>query len=246
MMHPHKAPAVEDDREIERGDSSAKPMLLVIGLPLALMMIWILMTATEISGPQHPQPGVTGDFVASPISTKITMLVFVAAMIISLGWSVFPESQKLPLFFDVLGLVALLGVDFILVDPQTPAGNSFFLYVIPSILTVVGLAASILRLKNNEYFRVVFPPVILIVAVLGSILGGLTNPTAAAGLGAGGAILLAATRLSGDKYKNWPMLLAAITVVVLLLISSGFDLRMQVADISGENQVAIFFAAVCY
>jgi TRAP-type mannitol/chloroaromatic compound transport system permease large subunit len=33
---------------------------------------------------------------------------------------------------------------------------------------------------------VVFPPLVLIVAVLGSILGGITNPTPAAALGAGG------------------------------------------------------------
>ena len=40
----------------------------------------------------------------------------------------------------------------------------------------------------------VFPPLVLIVAVLGSILGGITNPTPAAALGAAGAIMLAAYR----------------------------------------------------
>ena len=48
--------------------------------------------------------------------------------------------------------------------------------------------------------RVVAPPVILIVSVLGSILGGITSPTPAAALGAAGAIMLAAARLSeGDR-----------------------------------------------
>ena len=39
-----------------------------------------------------------------------------------------------------------------------------------------------------------WPPMVLIVAVLGSILGGLATPTEAAGVGAGGAMLLAAVR----------------------------------------------------
>jgi TRAP-type mannitol/chloroaromatic compound transport system permease large subunit len=49
-------------------------------------------------------------------------------------------------------------------------------------------------LARNDLLRVVFPPLILIVAVLGSILGGITNPTPAAALGAAGAIMLAAYR----------------------------------------------------
>ena len=44
----------------------------------------------------------------------------------------------------------------------------------------------------------VFPPLVLIIAVLGSILGGITNPTPAAALGAGGAIMLAAYRKLQD------------------------------------------------
>jgi TRAP-type mannitol/chloroaromatic compound transport system permease large subunit len=47
--------------------------------------------------------------------------------------------------------------------------------------------------------RVVFPPLVLIVAVLGSILGGITNPTPAAALGAAGAIMLAAYRKLSEE-----------------------------------------------
>jgi TRAP-type mannitol/chloroaromatic compound transport system permease large subunit len=67
-------------------------------------------------------------------------------------------------------------------------------------------------LGANELIRVVFPPLVLIVAVLGSILGGITNPTPAAALGAGGAIMLAAYRkLQGIRagpadHHSWPPL----------------------------------------
>jgi TRAP-type mannitol/chloroaromatic compound transport system permease large subunit len=43
---------------------------------------------------------------------------------------------------------------------------------------------------------------VLIVAVLGSILGGITNPTPAAALGAAGAIMLAAYRKLREDEKN--------------------------------------------
>jgi TRAP-type C4-dicarboxylate transport system permease large subunit len=58
------------------------------------------------------------------------------------------------------------------------------------------------RLAQNELLRVVFPPLVLIVAVLGSILGGITNPTPAAALGAAGAIMLAAYRKLKEEERQ--------------------------------------------
>ncbi len=63
----------------------------------------------------------------------------------------------------------------------------------------MGLRDAVEQLAQNELMRVVFPPLVLIVAVLGSILGGITNPTPAAALGAGGAIMLAAYRKLKDR-----------------------------------------------
>ena len=57
----------------------------------------------------------------------------------------------------------------------------------------------------------VFPPLVLIVAVLGSILGGITNPTPAAALGAGGAIMLAAYRkLRTRNESGWIIIWATL------------------------------------
>ena len=246
LRDPSKAPAIHDQSQVDKPTSSAKPVSMVIGLPILLIIIWVLLGVTGISGSQYAAPGSTIEFLVPPLSSKVTMLVFTSAIIMSLAWTIFPTQQKIPLFAGALGMFGLLAVDYFMVGAQTSPGNGFFKYAIPILLTVAGVAAAILQLRKNDIIRVVFPPVILIVAVLGSILGGLTNPTAAAGLGAGGAILLAATRLSADKYKTWPMILAAIATVVLLLISSAFDLRMQVTDISGENQIAIIFASICY
>ncbi|MFW6092352.1 MAG: TRAP transporter large permease [Pseudomonadota bacterium] len=53
-----------------------------------------------------------------------------------------------------------------------------------------------------ELLAGLLPPLVLVVAVLGSILGGLATPTEAAGVGAAGAIALAA----GYRALSWPVL----------------------------------------
>lgn len=53
------------------------------------------------------------------------------------------------------------------------------------VLLMYGVVYATKLCSKNELIRVVFPPLVLIVAVLGSILGGITNSTPAAALGAG-------------------------------------------------------------
>ena len=80
-------------------------------------------------------------------------------------------------------------------------------------------------LSQNELLRVVFPPLVLIIAVLGSILGGITNPTPAAALGAGGAIMLAAYRkLADDNRSGRIILMTTFSVVIMILVGINFDL----------------------
>jgi hypothetical protein len=79
----------------------------------------------------------------------------------------------------------------------------------------------------NDLLRVVFPPLILIVAVLGSILGGITNPTPAAALGAAGAIMLAAYRkLKEENGKSKIVIWASFALVIMILLGVNFDLRI--------------------
>ena len=84
------------------------------------------------------------------------------------------------------------------------------------IAVLHGIRAALPRLLEVEALRVVSPPIILIVAVLGSILGGITNPTPAAALGAAGAIMLAATRrCQDDKRGSQVIIWAAIGMVIM-------------------------------
>jgi TRAP-type mannitol/chloroaromatic compound transport system permease large subunit len=95
--------------------------------------------------------------------------------------------------------------------------------------------------------RVVFPPLVLIIAVLGSILGGITNPTPAAGLGAAGALMLAAFRkLSDEKQSTKVILQAAFAVVICILMGVNFDLRITTEQVSPETWIAFLFAYGMY
>jgi TRAP-type mannitol/chloroaromatic compound transport system permease large subunit len=99
---------------------------------------------------------------------------------------------------------------------------------------------------RNDLLRVVFPPLVLIVAVLGSILGGITNPTPAAALGAGGALMLAAYRKLREQGKGEIVLWTAGAVVVMLLIGVNFDMRVNQPGIGVENTLAFIVAFAAF
>lgn len=113
------------------------------------------------------------------------------------------------------------------------------------------------------------PPILLIIAVLGSIMTGVATPTEAAAVGAIGATLLAGyrdpnlniaahadnaatrripIRLMSRLHINgvWPPVLAAASVLGLFVLNSLFDLRLGLADDTGDLQLARFVAfALC-
>jgi TRAP-type mannitol/chloroaromatic compound transport system permease large subunit len=107
--------------------------------------------------------------------------------------------------------------------------------------------AAMKRLATNELLRVVFPPLVLIVAVLGSILGGITNPTPAAALGAGGAIMLAAYRKLAENNQSGKVILwASLAIVIMILFGVNFDLRMTREAVAFEDWIAYLIALGAY
>jgi TRAP-type mannitol/chloroaromatic compound transport system permease large subunit len=86
------------------------------------------------------------------------------------------------------------------------------------------------------------------VAVLGSILGGITNPTPAAALGAGGAIMLAAFRKLRDEDNPRAKLIlkAAFAIVVMILAGANFDLRMTRENVAVWDMVAYGVALIAF
>ena len=142
-----------------------------------------------------------------------------------------PENSDIPIYIGMLGAILTLGIACIYVGPDMLPWNRFFYYVFPFLLIFYGLRTSVPRLMEIEVIRVVVPPVVLIVAVLGSIFGGVTNPTPAAALGAGGALLLAAIKLLSEKRQIGPLdnrsgrqflLITTLSIVLMLTIKWNF------------------------
>ena len=143
----------------------------------------------------------------------------------------------------LLSLVA----DIIFVTPLTTPGMTIIYMLIPWAMVYWGIKPAIVALTRIELLRVVFPPLVLIVAVLGSILGGITNPTPAAGLGASGALMLAAFRKLNDEQKSTKLILqASYAVVICILMGVNFDLRMNVEGVDAERWIAFLFAYGAY
>lgn len=97
-----------------------------------------------------------------------------------------------------------------------------------------------MQLDRKKLWSALLPPIILLVAVLGSILAGIATPTEAAGVGAVGAMMLGALRLS-DK-SSLPIWLAGGALLALLILANMIDLRLNAADSSATRRGAIVIA----
>jgi TRAP-type mannitol/chloroaromatic compound transport system permease large subunit len=184
---------------------------------------------------------------AAPIGTGIGIGLLLMALIFTTARGVSPSAPSYPLMVGAAGLVLAILVDIVLVSPLTSPGNTFLLMLIPMIMMGYGAKHAVGRLGQNELLRVVFPPLVLIVAVLGSILGGITNPTPAAALGAAGAIMLAAYRRLKDNGQSGRLIImATFAVIVMILVGVNFDLRMTDDGISFENLIGFLVAKSAY
>lgn len=173
------------------------------------------------------------------------MLMFALLLVVARGVS--PASNPAPLLVGGLGVVAGLLLDIIVIGPQMSSGASFLILAPAVALALYGCIHGAGRLARNELIRVVFPPLVLIVAVLGSILGGITNPTPAAALGAAGAIMLAAYRKLKDQDRSGKVIIfATFAIIVSILMGVNFDLRVNLEHVSFETWVAFAIAKAGY
>ncbi|MDP5086790.1 MAG: TRAP transporter large permease subunit [Yoonia sp.] len=180
---------------------------------------------------------------APPIGTGIAVLAVMLGVMLALARGVAPSADHRPLILGAVGVGLVLLADIIFISPLTTPGTTTLILLIPLAVTYLGVRPAVRYLAQNEILRVVFPPLVLIVAVLGSILGGITNPTPAAALGAGGAILLAAYRKRKDQgLSGRIVVLTALAIVVMLVIGGNFDLRLGQEVVLFENRLAYLVA----
>ncbi len=184
---------------------------------------------------------------AAPIGTGIAILVIMLGIVLSMARGVSPSSDPRPLMIGAVGLLLMLLVDIALVSVTTSAGVEWLLMVVPVGIALWACRDAAARLAKNDLIRVVFPPLVLIVAVLGSILGGITNPTPAAALGAGGAIMLAAYRKLKDQGRSGAIIIwSTFAIIIAILLGVNFDLRVTTEVVTFESWVAFLLAYVAY
>ncbi len=184
---------------------------------------------------------------AAPIGTGVAVLAILMALTLTTGRGVKPSANHEPILIGIAGVALMIIVDILLIGPQTSASLTVIYLLIPSLIALYGCKEAAIRMSQNELIKVVFPPLVLIIAVLGSILGGITNPTPAAALGAAGAIMLAAYRKLQDEGGSGKIILnSTFAVVIMILIGVNFDLRINVSSVSVESWVAFFFAQAAY
>ncbi len=103
-----------------------------------------------------------------------------------------------------------------------------------------------IEIDNTNYknlFKVLFPPLFLIIAVLGSILSGFATPTEAASVGAIGAILLAASKITKEKFVTK---ISAGSFIILLFLNFLFDLRLNRSDLELFDIFSLILASMAF
>ncbi len=184
---------------------------------------------------------------APPIGTGILVLFVLSGVVLSFAKGVAPNLDQRVLLIGGLGTALLLVSDILLIQPDASASLTWALLAVPVVLILYSSKTAVSRLADNELLRVVFPPLVLIVAVLGSILGGITNPTPAAALGAAGAIMLAAYRKLKETDRSGKFIInATFALIIMLLVGINFDLRINTEQVSLESWVAFFVAYGAY
>ena len=257
LVKPDSAPPVKfdpaaDDARDARGavpfdvaahysHKTGRLLLLVLGPFVLGVAAWIALTAAGVVDGQER----AGD---AGLLSHGTMLVAVGAVtVLCLALVLRPNYRAFPVLVGLVGVASYVAVDALVLPVEAGPGTRFLAYAVPLVLILVGLRAAFARLVEVDVLRVVSPPVILIVSVLGSILGGITSPTPAAALGAAGAIMLAAARLSrGERGASRVILWSAFAVVVMLLMRGNFDLRLNMGDASVEDRIATAVAVIAY
>jgi TRAP-type mannitol/chloroaromatic compound transport system permease large subunit len=203
--------------------------------------------ATKLTEEEFAQAQVDKIAAAAPIGTGVTILVIMLSLVLAIGRGVAPSRDTKPLILGAIGLLLVLLVDVLLIAPTTTPGVTVLLLALPAVLALYGAREAAARCARNDLIRVVFPPLVLIVAVLGSILGGITNPTPAAALGAGGAIMLAAYRKLQDQGKSGKIIIwATLAVMIAILIGVNFDLRINQSNVTVESWIAFGVAYGAY
>lgn len=183
----------------------------------------------------------------APIGSGIAMFFVLLGLALTTARGVAPNAEPRPLIIGGAGVALALVIDAVLISPTTSPGVTSLLLALPMAMLLYGLRYAAGLLARNEMLRVVFPPLVLIVAVLGSILGGITNPTPAAALGAGGALMLAAyRRLHDEGGSGKPVLMGAFAIIIMILVGVNFDLRVTRSSVPFEDWVAYFVALAAY
>jgi TRAP-type mannitol/chloroaromatic compound transport system permease large subunit len=181
------------------------------------------------------------------LGSGVATVFLLFALMFTTARGVSPSSDPRPLLVGAAGVVLAFVVDALFIGPLTSPGATFLWLAVPFFLVLYAARYAAVALGRNELVRVIFPPLVLIVAVLGSILGGITNPTPAAALGAGGAIMLAAyRRLREDQETGRLIIWASFGIVIMILLGVNFDLRTDRTGISFADWVAIIVATIAY
>lgn len=203
--------------------------------------------ATQLSPEELEAARLEREASRAPVGTGVAVILLLFALTLITARGLAPMADHRPIWIGLSGVALGLVIDALVIGPLMSPGVSLLWLALPFAMLIYAVWAAMPMLLQSDLLRVIFPPLILVIAVLGSILGGITNPTPAAALGAGGAILLAAYRNLKDAGRSGRIIIAAsFAIVVMLLVGVNFDLRTGLETVTLEQRIAFWVAMAAY
>ncbi|NVJ69531.1 MAG: TRAP transporter large permease subunit [Alphaproteobacteria bacterium] len=165
-----------------------------------------------------------------------------------------PPSIMLVVMADLLSTSAG-GLFMAAIGPSLLLALLYMLYILirttlkPELAPALGAEAAKGQLSLSVVIKSFLPPILLIVAVLGSIFGGFATPTEASGVGAVGALILAAVnkKLSFTTLKNvveqsaltstmlFGLFVGATAFSFVFALLGGHDLILHLLETAGAG-----------
>ena len=175
---------------------------------------------------------------------------------------IIPPSIALVLLGDILSSAYQQAqLELNVFNPQTVSvGDLFIGAIVPGLLLVAAyclylFAVALLRpaavppavvsdMTWGKLLHGLLPPLVLIAIVLGSILAGAATPTEAAGVGATGALVLAALRgeLSLRRLQDIANSTLEVTAMVFMILIGAAVFSLVFRGFGGEELIQAFFA----
>lgn len=184
---------------------------------------------TRVAVPEMTRHGYRASFAAGIVAGSSVLGMLIPPSLLLIVYGVLAEVSIGGMFIAGLIPGLMLAIGFVAMLIGVSAVFPSFVYTDPAAARTRRLDRSGPSMSARTMIAKLIPIILLVILVLGGLYSGFFTPTEAGGIGAFGALIIAALRRSLNRHKLWLVMkqTGAISVAILvLLIAASYYSRM--------------------